>query len=441
MFLDAQPTEPPEADFMMMPFNTAGCANTGGDITTEQQCQAACEYLGMDYATDGSNIQESGPSHCFSQQGSFCKFANSVDAAKAIDTFAPLCVGGGDADGFTGHGEADIDAFKGNNKGYTKTEGDKILDSHDEDRAAAMLAGLEPEGEELEVLPERRRLRAQFHTLMAIVGTDNVQCSGGGDSICSACHIGYYGSGTSECLKCEKMENCEYGCGHEHGVSCDGASGEHIPEECGDCKEGFFEPYCTGCTVVDGCLEDKMSCTTASDTKCAKCAPGYYPDGANGDMDVCSACVEIPHCYKAFCTNGEDHICLECEFGFYPAGSECADIKFEKNSIMTYEIGHDAFASSLTDEEEYFEYDMVCKRSFLKEFNTEFGMIKSNMEAMKEAGDLMLPEERHAMMEKLAFHCEHHGCIADTSDLAGEFVFSGCYSPDELKKTGVLKML
>merc|ERR1719478_268616 len=58
MFLDEQPSEPPQADFMMMPFNTAGCANTGGEITTEQQCQSACEYLDMEYATDGTNVIE-----------------------------------------------------------------------------------------------------------------------------------------------------------------------------------------------------------------------------------------------------------------------------------------------------------------------------------------------------------------------------------------------
>jgi hypothetical protein len=280
---------------------------------------------------------------------------------------------------------------------------------------------------------------------MSIVGSDNVQCGGSGDSICTACHIGYYGSGTSECLKCTKMENCKYGCGHEDGVSCDGANGQHQQEECGDCKDGFFEPYCTGCTVVDGCLEDQMTCTTASDTKCGKCAPGYYADGTDGGMDVCGKCVEIPHCVKAFCTSGDDHICLACEFGFYPAGSECAAVKFEKNSITTYEIGHDAFASSLTAEEEYFEYDMVCKPSFLKEFKEEFDMFKADVTAMKEAGDIMLPEQRNKLMEKMAFHCEHHGCVADTAELAGEFVFSGCYSPKQVAETdareGLLKML
>merc|ERR1711924_497779 len=55
------------------------------------------------------------------------------------------------------------------------------------------------------------------------------------------------------------------------------------------------------------------------------------------------------------------------------------------------------FASSLTAEEEYFEYDMVCKPSFLKEFKDEFELFKADMAAMKEAGDLMLPEERNAV--------------------------------------------
>ena len=61
MFLDAQPTEPPQADYMMMHFNSAGCADTGGNIDTEQVCANAAEYLGMTYATDGSNVVENGP--------------------------------------------------------------------------------------------------------------------------------------------------------------------------------------------------------------------------------------------------------------------------------------------------------------------------------------------------------------------------------------------
>merc|ERR1719456_1585815 len=119
-----------------------------------------------------------------------------------------------------------------------------------------MVAGLEAQPVERRRLARRPRLSAAFVAIMS------VQCSSADDAICSACHIGYYGSGTSKCTKCEKMENCKYGCGHHDGVSCDGPGGEHIREECGECKEGFFEPYCDTCTVVEGCKADKMHCTT-----------------------------------------------------------------------------------------------------------------------------------------------------------------------------------
>merc|ERR1711988_1446845 len=54
-----------------------------------------------------------------------------------------------------------------------------------------------------------------------------------------------------------------------------------------------------------------QTCTSASDTKCGKCAPGYFPGSPNGEMDVCESCTPMEHCTKAFCTDKTDHICLE----------------------------------------------------------------------------------------------------------------------------------
>jgi hypothetical protein len=422
MFLDAQPTEPPQADFMMMHFNTAGCADTGGEITTEQQCQAACEYLGMDYATDGTNVVETGPATCFSQQGNFCKFALGTDPSTAMDTLAPLCVGGGDADGAVGHGIVNDEimaGFRGEAGGVALGEGSEILDTHDAERAAAMVADV-----------ERRRLTASFVAVMQMAGSDNVQCSGEGDAICTACHIGYYGSGTNTCTKCEKMENCEYGCGHEYGVSCDTPSGAKKQEECGDCKEGFFEPYCTGCTVIEGCVEDKMTCTTAADTKCAKCAPGYFPADPIGEMDVCAACVTIPHCTKAFCTNSEDHICLECAFGYFPAGAVCAPVVFEEDlSIFTYEYGpnHDVVEVSDAD-----FGPPVCTRTVAKGIDEAWTAAKNAAEA----------EDLPHLASEYADMCSDAGCDADAAVIAGMTMMNGCYAPaGDVQPVGLLKML
>jgi hypothetical protein len=432
MFLDAQPTEPPQADFMMMPFNTATCSGSGGDITSEQQCAVACEYLGMEYATDGTNIVESGPAQCFTQQGSFCKFAFTVDPSTAMDTLAPLCVGGGDGDGYAGHGVA-IETH-GMQSGYIKTGDDKVVETHDADRAAAMVAGLGElqEGEEL----ERRRLTASFVALMAASGSDNVQCSGAGDAICTACHIGYYGSGTNTCTKCAKMENCEYGCGHEDGVSCDGANGAHKQEECGDCKEGFFEPYCTGCTVIDGCMEGKMHCTTAADTQCDKCASGYYPGQPAGGMDVCNACVGIEHCTKAFCTNSNDHICLECEFGYYPAGSKCAPVVFEdKQSLFTYEVGPTSVLPEIAEIGEVLGDVQSCSRLFVSGLNEDFQKTVASMAEL--TAD---PERSQQANRDFAASCEDMGCNVESQEIMGFFMFESCQMPSE-ERTGVLKML
>jgi hypothetical protein len=426
MFLDAQPEEPPEADFMMMHFNTAGCAGTGGDITTEQQCAAAAEYLGMDYATDGTNVVEAGPARCFSQQGNFVKFAHSVDATLAIDTFAPLCVGGGDVDGAVGHGimnDEMMAGFRGEAGGVALGEGSEILATHDAERAAAMVEGL-----------ERRRLAAAFHATVAIhsmgEAANNVQCTGAGDAICSACHIGYFGSGTSECNKCEKMENCEYGCGHELGVSCDGPNGQHIPEECGQCKPGFFPPYCTGCTVVDGCEEDRMRCSTATDTKCGKCAPGYYPAEPNGEMDVCAACKVIDQCTKAFCTSGDDAICLECAFGYYPAGSKCAPVIFsEKLSLFTYEVGPTDAKPEIFDD------------AGPKKCSTRIAAaIASEYVHRAEQIDPMDIDAQSDLVRSTVRECESLGCEALTSELGVLVQFDGCEKP-KAPARGLLKML
>merc|ERR1711988_603187 len=96
MFLDKQPDAPPPAPYTMEPFNTVGCgADTMGEISTEQQCAAAATYLGMDYATDGSNVKESGVAHCFTKMGDAAGFAKEVDSAAQSEYFAPLCLGAG----------------------------------------------------------------------------------------------------------------------------------------------------------------------------------------------------------------------------------------------------------------------------------------------------------------------------------------------------------
>merc|ERR1711998_224241 len=239
---------------------------------------------------------------------------------------------------------------------------------------------------------------------------NNVQCTGAGDAICSACHIGYFGSGTSECNKCEKMENCEYGCGHELGVSCDGANGEHIQEEGGE--------------------EDRMRCSTATDTKCGKCAPGYYPAEPNGEMDVCAACKVIDQCTKAFCTSGDDAICLECAFGYYPAGSKCAPVIFsEKLSLFTYEVGPTDATPEIFDD----AGPKKCSKRIA-------AAIASEYEHRAEQIDPMDIEAQSDLVRSTVRECESLGCEALTSELGVLVQFDGCEKPKGAS-VGLLKML
>merc|ERR1711988_1338370 len=149
-FLDEQPDAPPPAPYTMEPFNTVGCGrDTMGEITTEQQCAAAAAYLGIDYATDGSNVKEEGVAHCFTKMGDAAGFAEDVNPNSASEFFAPICLGAGTDMG-------------------------------------------------------RRRLHS---AALAVIqdGSSNVMCSGPGDAICDKCHIGYFGDGTPTCAKCPPM--------------------------------------------------------------------------------------------------------------------------------------------------------------------------------------------------------------------------------------------
>jgi hypothetical protein len=298
----------------------------------------------------------------------------------------------------------------------------------------------------------RRRLAVAFRAVVAVAATDssNVQCSGSGDAICTACHIGYFGSGTSACTKCTLMENCEYGCGHEHGVSCDGPDGQHIQEECGDCKTGYFEPYCNACTVVDGCLADEMTCTTAGDTKCAKCAPGYFASDAVGEMDVCTACAPIKHCTKSFCTGTDDAICLECAFGWYPAGSLCSPVVFDEDrSLFCYEVGptkavpavvktHVVIDEEAAEEEEYEYAQDVCSKMTAEDISSSF------QNEMKKATEDQAPLEA---LKKINLGyietCNHNGCVTDSDDMGmGYEIFISCNMPRRrLSEDTLLKML
>merc|ERR1712072_1156794 len=206
-------------------------------------------------------------------------------------------------------------------------------------------------------------------------------------------------------------------------------------EECGNCKEGFFEPYCTGCTFIDGCKTNKMTCTTAADTKCEKCAPGYFPSDPVGEMDVCSACQVIDHCTKAFCTNSEDHICLECAFGYYPAGATCAPVVFEDNSIFTYEFGPNHDVVEITDAD-------FCAPECTR---LVAGKISEDFSAKVQTVDLSTPDLTADFMTKWIGECESAGCVAESMDMGGGLVlFNGCSpaaAPRRATEYGFMKQL
>merc|ERR1711871_386196 len=179
-----------------------------GEITTEQQCAAAAAYLGIDYATDGSNVKESGVAHCFTKMGDAAGFAKEVDPAAQSEYFAPICLGAG----------TDM---------------------------------------------ERRRLHPA--TVAAVQdASSNVKCTGAGDAICDKCHIGYFGAGTPTCTKCPKMPNCAHPIGHDLGVYCT----SEADAKCGECKPGFQGSTCEPCTPIPGCVVETLTCSGPNTSQC-----------------------------------------------------------------------------------------------------------------------------------------------------------------------------
>jgi len=156
-----------------------------------------------------------------------------------------------------------------------------------------------------------------------------VSCSNGDDAICTACHIGYWGSGTNTCHKCEILENCQFRPGKELGPHCTNDD----DAVCGQCKDGFFGDRCTGCTEIVGCKVGATTCTTPEDGSYSDCSDGFFVDGG-----ACSACTVIDNCLDTVCTEVGASTCHGCSAGFFAAGATCAPLEYVDNKWV-YTIG------------------------------------------------------------------------------------------------------
>merc|ERR1711998_436314 len=174
----------------------------------------------------------------------------------------------------------------------------------------------------------------------------------------------------------------------------------------------------------------------ASDTKCAKCAPGYFEADPVGDMDTCTACTPIQHCTKSFCTGADDAICLECAFGWYPAGSICAPVVFDGDrSLFCYEVGPTKAKPALVlshviededaGEEAEYEYEAVCNTMMAEAISESFG------KAMAQATQDQAPFDAIIKLNAKFNHaCSSNGCELDSDDMGSGFeVFVSCSMP------------
>ena len=152
-----------------------------------------------------------------------------------------------------------------------------------------------------------------------------VTCNDGASSICTRCVIGYRGSGTSKCSKCDEIDACKFPRGHAKGPSCSqDDNGNETELKCGECKTGFYGDLCEACDSLPGC--EVESCESKGASSCLKCESGYFLK----DDGQCETCNVIPHCLDTVCDSADASHCEMCDSGFFTAGPECAVLEFDE---------------------------------------------------------------------------------------------------------------
>ncbi|TNF24887.1 MAG: hypothetical protein EP329_24170 [Deltaproteobacteria bacterium] len=182
---------------------------------------------------------------------------------------------------------------------------------------------------------------ATQQVLRAAAAICNPTCAHGGDCVATdvcACLPGWEDG--ANCVTPQCATPCENG-----GVCS-------APDTC-DCADGFWGPACAGvCDAVANCAVTP-TCTDGTDSVCATCDGGYFPDGAGGcvaclapsdcpdDGNDCTertcvagACGQAPLALDVACGDATDDACTApdtcdgagtCLDNHQPPGTSCGD--------------------------------------------------------------------------------------------------------------------
>jgi hypothetical protein len=120
-----------------------------------------------------------------------------------------------------------------------------------------------------------------------------------GGRTCSACPMGYSGTGATGCADINECSSNNGGC--DPLTTCTNTAGSRT---CGACPMGYSGTGATGCTDINECAMNNGGCdslTTCTNTiggrTCGACPAGYSGNGQTG-------CVNINECSPNPCRNG-----------------------------------------------------------------------------------------------------------------------------------------
>ena len=136
-------------------------------------------------------------------------------------------------------------------------------------------------------------------------------CVDGLQSYRCNCPAGEYDDGTT-CVACQEIAHCA---ARECATADDSA--------CTVCQAGY-ELVNGACADIDDCAGNPCGSGTCTDDvggyRCA-CGPAAYDSGT-----TCVACPGLDHCTATQCTTAHDSVCTNCQPGYQVAGGRCVDV-------------------------------------------------------------------------------------------------------------------
>jgi hypothetical protein len=162
------------------------------------------------------------------------------------------------------------------------------------------------------------------------------------DTCTATCAAGSYAA-ANVCTTCTPVANAATGATY----TCTSASDSRVSACASDAFKtagvaGASEPdLCTTCTTVankatTGTLgvDGAITCTSATTSRVANCALGYFKDGT-GTKDVCTICgTTTTNAATYTCTTGTDEIAAKCMTGYWLVSVYLSDLYLFLQPIM-----------------------------------------------------------------------------------------------------------